>query len=154
MTQNPTAFISYSWDTEAHKEWVRQLAARLRSDGVDVALDRDNLALGDELTAYMEQKIATSDYVLFVCTPNYKSKSDGRKGGVGYEGAIISAEIFRKGNHRKFIPILASGTWDTSSPIWAGSKLGADLSVPSNFEEGYENIVGTILRRRTKSVGA
>jgi hypothetical protein len=36
----PTAFISYSWDDEEHKAWVKQLAARLRGDGVDVALDQ------------------------------------------------------------------------------------------------------------------
>ena len=32
----PTAFISYSWDDEPHKEWVRGLAARLRRDGIAV----------------------------------------------------------------------------------------------------------------------
>ena len=30
----PTAFISYSWDTEEHKAWVREFAARLRADGI------------------------------------------------------------------------------------------------------------------------
>src|ERR1700722_159382 len=29
-----SAFISYSWDSETHREWVRALAARLRADGV------------------------------------------------------------------------------------------------------------------------
>ena len=43
----PKAFISYSWDDDAHKEWVRQLATRLRADGVDVTLDRWDCALGD-----------------------------------------------------------------------------------------------------------
>jgi hypothetical protein len=34
MSIHPTAFVSYSWDNDAHKEWVKQLAARLRSDAV------------------------------------------------------------------------------------------------------------------------
>ena len=38
--KHPTAFISYSWDDESHKSWVKELAARLRKDGVDVKLDR------------------------------------------------------------------------------------------------------------------
>lgn len=30
-----TAFLSYSWDPEPHPTWVRELAGRLRSDGVE-----------------------------------------------------------------------------------------------------------------------
>ena len=36
----PKAFISYSWDGDTHKEWVKQLAIRLRKNGVNVTLDR------------------------------------------------------------------------------------------------------------------
>jgi hypothetical protein len=39
MPTHPTVFISYSWDDEAHKGWVRQLATQLRHDGVDTRLD-------------------------------------------------------------------------------------------------------------------
>jgi TIR domain len=42
----PKTFISYSWDDDAHKEWVKQLATRLRADGVDVTLDRWHAAPG------------------------------------------------------------------------------------------------------------
>lgn len=39
---HPKVFISYSWDTEngddEHKKWVRDLATKLRSHGVDVIL--------------------------------------------------------------------------------------------------------------------
>ncbi|MBU9862223.1 toll/interleukin-1 receptor domain-containing protein [Rahnella aceris] len=34
----PTVFISYSHDNELHKDWVLQLATRLRSNGVEVLL--------------------------------------------------------------------------------------------------------------------
>ena len=33
-------FISYSWDSDAHKEWVRQLGERLVTNGVEVILDQ------------------------------------------------------------------------------------------------------------------
>jgi hypothetical protein len=36
----PRVFISYSWENEAHKEWVMALATRLYTDGIDVTLDR------------------------------------------------------------------------------------------------------------------
>jgi len=35
----PSAIISYSWDSEEHKTWVREIATRLRRNGVDIKLD-------------------------------------------------------------------------------------------------------------------
>ena len=39
MPGNPKVFISYSWDDEARKEWVKELATQFRADGVDARLD-------------------------------------------------------------------------------------------------------------------
>jgi hypothetical protein len=39
MPTRPKAFISYSWDDDAHKEWFKELATKLRADGVDARLD-------------------------------------------------------------------------------------------------------------------
>ncbi len=36
----PKVFISYSWTSEEHKDWVLRMAERLVGDGVDVVLDR------------------------------------------------------------------------------------------------------------------
>ena len=54
----PKVFVSYSHDNEEHKEWVLQLAIRLRSNGVDIILDRWNLKLGSDLAAFMEQGLS------------------------------------------------------------------------------------------------
>lgn len=82
----PNAFVSYSWDDEAHKTWVRDLSTRLRGDGVNVTLDQWATAPGDQLPQFMESAVRENDYVLIVCMPLYKEKSDKRLGGVGYEG--------------------------------------------------------------------
>jgi hypothetical protein len=66
-----SAFISYSWDDDAHKEWVRSLAERLRTDGVDVMLDRWAAVPGDQLPAFMERAIRENQFVVIVCTPRY-----------------------------------------------------------------------------------
>jgi TIR domain len=83
----PRAFASYSWDSKEHKEWVKDLATRLRSDGVDVTLDQWKVVPGEQLPKFMETAIRENSYVLIICTPNYKKKSDERKGGVGYLGS-------------------------------------------------------------------
>ena len=117
----PRAFISYSWENETHKTWVRDLAARLREDSIDTILDRWRTAPGDQLPRFMEESARESDFVLVVCTPHYKKRSDKRKGGVGYEGDIFTGEILASSNRnqRKFIPLLRVGSWEDSAPTWA-----------------------------------
>ena len=102
----PNVFISYSWDSDQHREWTLQLAERLRGDGADVTLDQWHLAPGDQMAEFMERAVRENDLVLIICTPSYKQKSDQRSGGVGYEGDIMTAEVLSTRNHRKFIPIL------------------------------------------------
>ena len=60
-------FISYSWDDESHKSWVKEFADFLTFKGFEVALDQDDLVLGDELPEYMEVQIRSADYI---CTSN------------------------------------------------------------------------------------
>ena len=36
-------FISYAWESEEHREWVKALADRLLSDGIDAVLDQYDL---------------------------------------------------------------------------------------------------------------
>src|SRR5208283_5839123 len=111
MPTHPTAFISYSRDDEAHKEWVRQLATKLRADGVEARLDEWHSAPGDQFPHFMEREIRSDDFVIIICTPQYKTKFEERTSGAGYEAEIITAEISAKQNHRKFITVLARGTW-------------------------------------------
>jgi hypothetical protein len=66
----------------------------------------------------MEREIRENDFVLVVCTPKYKTKSEARIGGVGYEGDIMTAEVLANQNHRKFIPVLARGAWIEAAPSW------------------------------------
>jgi hypothetical protein len=148
----PKAFISYSWDNDDHKAWVKALATRLRGDGVESILDKWETVPGDQLPAFMERAIRTSDYVLIVCTPKYKERSEGRIGGVGYEGDIISAEIFQKGNHRKFIPILRTGPWADAAPSSLAGKYRVDLRDGPSYETYYqEDLLNTLLGKREKA---
>ncbi len=140
--EHPTAFVSYSWDSEQHKQWVRNLAARLRGCGVDVKLDRWELVPGDLLPHFMERGVSTNKFVLIVLTPSYKAKSDSRQGGVGYEGNVMTAEIFAGQDPRKFIPVLREGHWRESSPTWLNGKVGVDLR--GDLKEQFDDLVATI----------
>jgi TIR domain len=147
----PRAFISYSWDDEDHKLWVRDLATKLRQDGVDVMLDQWGVAPGDQLPEFMEHSLREHDFILIICTPRYKKKSDGRVGGVGYEGHIMTAELFTSRNDRKFIPILRHLNWDESAPSWLRGKYYIDLSEVDRFSAGYQDLLSTLHGQRLQA---
>lgn len=140
----PKAFISYSWDDDDHKKWVAGLAAKLRNDGIDVTLDQWDLVLGDALAEFMEKAIRENDFVLIICTPNYRLRSDNRTGGVGYEGDIMTAEVIARRDHRKFIPVLAGGRWEQSAPSWLKGKVYVDLGTKKKMQENFSQLTATL----------
>lgn len=151
----PTVFISYAWETEQIKQWVKKLATELRNHGVDAKIDQWEVVPGDQMPHFMEKSVRENDYVLIVCTPKYKSKSENRIGGVGYEGDIMTAEVLQTANHRKFIPILQSGDKETSIPSWLKGKYFIDLSSQLHSEKNFEDLITTLLniRERAPEIG-
>lgn len=142
------AFISYSWDDDSHRTWVRLLAERLRRDGVEAILDQWYLVPGDQLPKFMEDAVRQSDFVLVICTARYKEKSDKRIGGVGYEGDIMTAEVYSTQNHRKFIPILRQSPWERAAPSWLVGKYYVNLSETPYSEKQYSDVLTTLLGTR------
>jgi hypothetical protein len=141
----PKVFISYSWDDEPHKDWVKAFATRLRSDGVDVTLDQWHLQPGDQLPAFMERAVRQNDYVLIVCTPTYADRSNRRVGGVGYEGDIMTGEVFTSRNERKFIPVWRLGAqWNVAAPSWLLAKYRIDLRGDPFSEQQYQDLLITV----------
>ena len=148
----PKAFVSYSWDDDAHKEWVRQLAIRLRAKGgVDVTLDRWHNEPGDQIPAFMERAVRENDFVIAVCTPRFKERSDGRAGGVGYEGDIMTAYALTGGDQKKFIPVLRRGSWSEAAPTWLFGRVRIDLSKDPYSELEYEELLRTLHGAREKA---
>ena len=76
MADNPKVFISYSHDSPEHKQWVSELAARLRRNGIDAILDQWDLGLGDDVTRFMERGIVNADRVLVICTDEVREQGE------------------------------------------------------------------------------
>jgi hypothetical protein len=140
----PRCFISYSWDSEPHKAWVRKLATRLRESGIDVILDQFECSLGTDLTFFMEKSVRESEFVLLVCTPNFAKKTNANVGGVGYERQIVTGEIFAdktRGTETKFIPLLRENDAKESLPSYLKSRLFVDFRDDAVFENGVEELL-------------
>ena len=78
MTEIPKIFISYSWTTPQHEDWVINLAERLVSDGVDVIIDKWNLKEGHDKYNFMETMVKSPDIqkVLIILDKKYSEKAD------------------------------------------------------------------------------
>ena len=140
----PKVFISYSWDDEAHKNWVLNLATKLKDKGINVILDQWDLKLGGLIPKFMENSVYNSDRVICVITPNYKEKTINLHGGVGYEYSIISAKIWEEVETQKFIPLLRVGD-NENIPVSLKGRMYIDMRKDNNFEDMLNKLLEDIL---------
>jgi hypothetical protein len=137
-------FLHYSWDSEAHKEWVLELANRLTADGVDLVFDRYDLHVGSNNLHFME-KIEACQKVVLVMSKGYKAKVDTRTGGAGYEYQIITSEIAVKmASNTKCIPVLRDGDSYSSIPLLLQHFLYIDMRDDKKFEQLYLELLRAI----------
>jgi len=140
----PVVFISYSWDSESHKQWVRKLADDLQTKyGVFVLCDCYNRH-GEELANFMVKAIERADRVLIIGTPNYKCRSGLDYGGAGFEGHIINVDIYHRWDTCKYVPLLREGGFDTSFPITIEARTGRDFSDDANYDENLRVLANDI----------
>jgi len=108
--KNPTVFISYSHDSKEHQDRVLELANKLRSEGIDCALDQYEDSPAEGWPKWMDRGVKNSDYVLVVCTETYYNRvmGDDEKGmGIKWESTLIYQQLYNAGaNNKKFIPII------------------------------------------------
>lgn len=140
----PKTFISYSHDSQEHKLWVLELATRLRSSGVDVILDQWDIGPGGDLPHFMERGISESDRILMICTSRYVDKANAGTGGVGYEKMVVTADLMRRIDSSKVIPVVRQSAAKVI-PVFLGSKLYIDLSSHDNFETGFDQLLRDLL---------
>lgn len=130
----PKAFISYSHDSSAHKDWVLKLGNDLRAKGVDVVLDQWDLVPGQDVSLFMQRGISEADRVIMVCSSDYVTKSEQGVGGVGYERLIVTAEVVNSIDTIKFIPILRGLSHSKRTPSFLGPRMYIDFENDSEYE--------------------
>lgn len=134
----PRVFISYSWSTEEHKEWVLELAKRLVSDiGVEVILDRWHAVVGHDRFKFMEKSITEADKVIVICDKLYCEKADGRQGGVGAESMIFTPDLYENTEQTKIIPVALEKNTNGSYilPTFFKSRFIQPMTLEDDFEK-------------------
>lgn len=138
----PKVFISYcNGDPDADAAWIEHFAKDLQDQGILVTLDAWSLAFGDPLPFFMETAVRDNEFVLLICTESYKEKVDKRLGGAGYEANAMTAELFEKRNHRKFIPVLRGKEAWSSLPTFRQGAYYVDMRDDSSHEDNLNRLV-------------
>ncbi len=146
----PKVFVSYSHDTDQHKDWVLGLATRLVANGVDIVLDQWDLALGSDLPRFMEQGLSDAHRVLVVCTEPYVNKANTGRGGVGYEKMILTAQLMQDVTSDRIIPVIRSNSLTTPVPIFLSSRVFIDFRDDLAFESRYAELIRDIHGQQVK----
>lgn len=149
--KTPTVFVSYSWTSPSHENWVTSLAERLMSDGIEVKFDKWDLKEGQDKYSFMESMAKSNniDKVLMILDKAYAEKANDRKGGVGTETQIISPQVYENISQEKFIPIVRERDENGKEyiPNYLASRIYIDLSFDEHFEDNYEKLIRNIFAR-------
>jgi len=142
--EHPSVFISYSWDSEEHENWVTVLAAKLRENGVDATIDKfETQSKTVNLNRMMVEKIKNSDNILLILTENYAKKTDTFQGGVGYETNLLIRYI--KDNPDKIILIMRhKGDYRKAVPFYLEGFHFIDFSHDDQFDIRFNELLHRI----------
>jgi len=144
ISSPPKVFVSYSHDSELHKNWVLTLATRLVANGVNVLLDQWDLTLGSDLPRFMESGLAAADRVLAICTSEYVEKANTGIGGVGYEKMILTAQLMQNVTADRIIPVMRANVLAQPLPIFLSSRIYIDFCDDLAYEAKYAELLRDI----------
>ena len=147
MTDTPistTVFISYTWDSPEHKQWVARLAQAVEEEpDLHVVFDGFDIYGGKVLPDWMDRIIA-SDRVVIISTPRYVEKARLGRGGAAYECSLITAELLEDLVQDTFIPVLREGE---KLPSFLRTRARIDSREPRPFAEVLEEVLSAIRRQ-------
>lgn len=148
----PRLFISYSWSSPAHQEWVIELATRLVNNGVDVILDRWELREGHDSIHFMEKMVTDPSvtHVVMISDESYAKKADDRSGGVGTETTIISKNVYEAQGQEKFVVVIPPGSGDgkVHVPAYYTGRIYIDLSTEEKYADQFETLLRWLFNKR------
>ncbi len=138
----PKVFISYSHDSQEHRERVLALADRLRDHGIDANIDQYENPPAKGWQRWMLDEVEAAEHVLIICTEVYNRRFRGReetgKGkGVTWEGGVIIQELYdAQGVNSKFIPV----TFNTQDVEVVPNPLRSTTIYRLDKANGYEQL--------------
>lgn len=149
-------FISYSHDSQEHRERVLNLAWALRKNGIDVDLDQFHNEEIIDWPRWCGERLSRehSDFIVCVCTAEYKCRIEGNvlpeKGkGVNWEGSLLDDDLYDDKGNRRIIPILFDSEAESSIPRFLRGWTYCRTSKFDLSDEGYKHLLRILTRQAT-----
>jgi hypothetical protein len=150
-------FVSYSHDSEEHRERVLSLSERLRDDGIETILDRyvQRGSPPEGWPRWMLNGLDAATQVLCVCTGTYYRRfrgheQPGKGKGVDWEGAVITQELYdTRQVSSKFIPVL----FDPTDELHIPEPLRPQTYYVLNNEASYQALYDALLNQSSVQPG-
>jgi hypothetical protein len=143
-------FVSYAWENDKYRILIKQLAARLRADGIDARVDAWHCEKGLTIPEFMSREVRNADKILIICSPHYRQKvhamEDGeRTTGVGWEAMLMTSSIWANHSDRnKVTAALLLGAWKEAAPDFLIGLPYFDLSCMATFETNYLELLRSL----------
>jgi hypothetical protein len=137
----PRVFVSYSWDSNEHREQVGDFVLKMRSAGIDAWFDQfEEGAPPRSWPIWMFREIDRAQFVLAVCTPTYARRVlgeevEGEGQGAQWEGAIITSALYRSRLNEdvKYIPVYLESSGADHVPFFLADTSGYDVGTPDGL---------------------
>lgn len=131
-------FVSYSHDSDEHKDNVLGLCNQLAGDGLTCVIDQELISPEEGWPRWMIRQIESADFVLVVATEEYERRFLGKREGAGkganWEGTIITQEIYEQYcRNKKFVPIVFRDTDAQHIPIFLKSATHFNVTVLNQY---------------------
>lgn len=147
MQNNPTAFVSYSWDSTEHQQWVHDFVNNLRVNGVDASFDLFEIQNGTaNLNTMMIKALRENDYVIFILTEKYAAKADSLQGGVGFE-TQLSLPILRENPDKLIFVMKHNGSYKAVFPFHLQDFYAIDFSNEREYDVKFEELLRRIFKQ-------
>ena len=148
MDTSTLVFISYTHDSEQHKEKALSLANRLNEEGLDCWIDRyvEDSTPERGWPMWMEEKVRTSKFVLVVGSANYLARYEGRaKSGEGlgakFESVLATQWLYENEMlNTKFIPVIFDGEDKDNIPFTLRPYSRYNLEGNRDYESLYRRL--------------
>lgn len=137
----PKIFISYSHDSDEHRQQVLALSDRLNKNSIDCDIDQYlNGTPPEGWPLWMEQMLEEATHVLVVCTETYLNRVQGKEKpgtgkGVKWEALLAYQDIYDNDSlNSKFVPVIFQETDAAFVPRPMKAVSYYDLSRDNSYE--------------------
>lgn len=143
--ENIKVFISYSWDSLEHRDWVKKLADTLEEiEEISVTWDGYDLDSLVDKNHFMEAGIHDADFVLVVTTAQYKAKADDRVNGVGLETFLASAVHWDGMLRDKRSKLIVMQREQHSTPRYLKGHFHLDFAEDTKFPKQIQELLALL----------